>query len=45
MNTKLSKKGKNDFKNDFFMVVINAGFGKTIENVRKNRDIILVRIN
>jgi hypothetical protein len=42
LNTKMRQQAKNDFEKDFFKLIVNAFFGKSMENVRKRRKVDLV---
>ena len=42
MNRKLRTEAKNDFDKDFFKLMSNDVLGKTLENIRKHRNIKLL---
>ena len=42
LNTKLRTEAKNDFEKDFFKLINNSVFGKTIENIENRVDVRLV---
>ena len=42
MNTKLRQKVTNNFEKDFFKLMNNAVFGRTMENVRENIEILIM---
>ena len=42
LNTHMRQQAKNDFEKDFFKLMVNAFFGKSMENVRKHRNVDMV---
>ena len=42
INSELRAEATNDFEKDFFKLINNSVFGKTMENVRKHRNIKII---
>ena len=44
MNIKLRQKAKNNFEKDFFDLISNANFGKSLGNVKEHKNVKLAPI-
>ena len=42
-NTQKRNKAKNEFEKDFFKLLVNAAFGKFLENIRNRLDLELIK--